>query len=375
LEAGAIDGARGILINITGSASLKLSEVNEASTIIQNAAHEDCNIIFGAVMDERMGDEVKITVIATGFKEAMPERRARMLADAMPGEAGFEVPIARTAGRSFSASAPAFASEARQSHTAKAMVAASHGSAGFGLWDEAGAAAANPTHRDEAAMDGAPAVPAPTHLDEAAMDGAPAAMDGARESGRLEMEDEAERDAGSLFAESRQEMAEAVRWAREQAEFGENGVGEAEKQAEPELVPVAASVFDDDFFRTDRTRRGVIETEAVAVGFASEPVTERPSYVPTNYAPPTPTIYAPTIYEQANYQAEGWGSRVRATGERESSFEGSGYASVDGSRAIDRERASPEPGSEPVFAGVSGAQAGHAEADELDIPAFLRRSR
>jgi cell division protein FtsZ len=61
LEAGAIDGARGILINITGSSNLKLSEVNEASTIIQNAAHEDANIIFGAVQDETMGDDVKIT--------------------------------------------------------------------------------------------------------------------------------------------------------------------------------------------------------------------------------------------------------------------------------------------------------------------------
>jgi cell division protein FtsZ len=68
LEAGAIDGARGILINVTGSSSLKLAEVNEASTIIQSAAHEDANIIFGAVLDEKMKDEVKITVIATGFK-------------------------------------------------------------------------------------------------------------------------------------------------------------------------------------------------------------------------------------------------------------------------------------------------------------------
>jgi cell division protein FtsZ len=79
LEAGAIDGARGILINITGSSSLKLSEVNEASSLIQSAAHEDANIIFGAVQDEKMGDEVKITVIATGFRDQMPERRARML--------------------------------------------------------------------------------------------------------------------------------------------------------------------------------------------------------------------------------------------------------------------------------------------------------
>ena len=79
LEAGAIDGARGILINITGSSSLKLSEVNEASSLIQSAAHEDANIIFGAVLDESMGEEVKITVIATGFRDQMPERRARML--------------------------------------------------------------------------------------------------------------------------------------------------------------------------------------------------------------------------------------------------------------------------------------------------------
>ncbi len=74
LEAGAIDGARGILINITGSSSLRLAEVNEASTIIQSAAHEDANIIFGAVLDEKMKDEVKITVIATGFKDV--SRRA-----------------------------------------------------------------------------------------------------------------------------------------------------------------------------------------------------------------------------------------------------------------------------------------------------------
>jgi cell division protein FtsZ len=79
LEAGAIDGARGILINITGSSKLRLSEVNAASSLIQTSAHEDANIIFGAVLDEAMGDEVKITVIATGFRDQMPERRARML--------------------------------------------------------------------------------------------------------------------------------------------------------------------------------------------------------------------------------------------------------------------------------------------------------
>src|ERR1700677_2825386 len=82
LEAGAIDGARGILINISGSSTLKLSEVNEASTLIQNAAHEDANIIFGAVLDESMGDQVKITVIATGFRQDQMGRRQRAAGDA-----------------------------------------------------------------------------------------------------------------------------------------------------------------------------------------------------------------------------------------------------------------------------------------------------
>src|SRR5512135_154186 len=75
LEAGAIDGARGILINVTGSSSLKLAEVQRACSIIQEAAHEDANIIFGAVLDEKMKDAVKITVIATGFKDADIIRR------------------------------------------------------------------------------------------------------------------------------------------------------------------------------------------------------------------------------------------------------------------------------------------------------------
>jgi cell division protein FtsZ len=77
LEAGAIDGARGILINITGSNSLKLAEVQQACTIIQGAAHEDANIIFGAVLDEKMKDAVKITVIATGFRESEMRSRRR----------------------------------------------------------------------------------------------------------------------------------------------------------------------------------------------------------------------------------------------------------------------------------------------------------
>src|SRR5712691_9643442 len=81
LEAGAIDGARGILINITGSSSLKLAEVQEACTIIQTAAHDDANIIFGAVLDDKMKDSVKITVISTGFKDSDTRRRQQEVRD------------------------------------------------------------------------------------------------------------------------------------------------------------------------------------------------------------------------------------------------------------------------------------------------------
>ncbi len=68
LEDASINGAQGILLNITGSSLLTLHEVHEASTIVQQAAADNANIIFGAVLDESMGDAVKVTVIATGIK-------------------------------------------------------------------------------------------------------------------------------------------------------------------------------------------------------------------------------------------------------------------------------------------------------------------
>jgi len=99
LEEASIQGARGVLINITGGPDLTLYEVNAASSIIREAADEDANIIFGAVIDENMHDEMKITVIATGFgREAVavvaagasamipatPARYARRPADDLP---------------------------------------------------------------------------------------------------------------------------------------------------------------------------------------------------------------------------------------------------------------------------------------------------
>lgn len=70
-----IEGAQGILLNISGGPDLKLFEVNEAAEVIRNAASPDSNIIFGAVIDESMNDKIKVTIIATGFKEESFERQ------------------------------------------------------------------------------------------------------------------------------------------------------------------------------------------------------------------------------------------------------------------------------------------------------------
>jgi cell division protein FtsZ len=78
LEDVQIDGATGILINITGGANMTLVEVNQACSLIQEAAHEDANIIFGSVIDDELGDRLKITVIATGFTSRDARRIERM---------------------------------------------------------------------------------------------------------------------------------------------------------------------------------------------------------------------------------------------------------------------------------------------------------
>ena len=88
LEDISIRGARGVLINITGSPNLTLHEVNEAATLIQEEADEDANIIFGAVIDENLEDEIHITVIATGFGEielAQPRETTKPVLTAVRG--------------------------------------------------------------------------------------------------------------------------------------------------------------------------------------------------------------------------------------------------------------------------------------------------
>jgi cell division protein FtsZ len=94
LEA-SIEGARGILLNISGGSALGLFEVNEAAEIIHGVAHPDANIIFGAVIDDEMGDEVRVTVIAAGFDrweqdEAGKGRSSGSSAGSRPGRDLFE---------------------------------------------------------------------------------------------------------------------------------------------------------------------------------------------------------------------------------------------------------------------------------------------
>ena len=79
-----IDGARGILFNVTGGPDLTLFEVNQAAAIIKETAHPDVNLIFGAVIDPNMGDEVRVTVIATGFERTSMPRRVMEMPKSQP---------------------------------------------------------------------------------------------------------------------------------------------------------------------------------------------------------------------------------------------------------------------------------------------------
>jgi cell division protein FtsZ len=293
LEAGAIDGARGILINITGSSNLKLSEVNEASSIIQDAAHEDANIIFGAVLDETMGDEVKITVIATGFKQQeMPQRRERMLAEATLPTMRYDVPIQ-----------PRVSTQRTETPRAE-------------------------TPRPEAPR---PEAPRP----EAARPEAPRFETPRYEAPRQESPRFASESAPELPIAPVSPILPLTPLASfvplaPVAEVREQKKVSAEN-AQPELLPVPASVFDDDFFRSSPARRAT--DEVVEVDRVETALPDR-FREPTHYS-------APARVQQEN-------ARTMAD------VPVSGDSLTRG----------------PSF---GGPPADHGDPDELDIPAFLRR--
>ncbi|OGT26470.1 MAG: cell division protein FtsZ [Gammaproteobacteria bacterium RBG_16_66_13] len=101
-----IDGARGILFNVTGGPGLSLFEVNQAAAIIKETAHPDVNLIFGAVIDPDIGDELRITVIATGFERSAaatrrPTRRATSRTEAQAAQRPIEIPVEEFQPRAF----------------------------------------------------------------------------------------------------------------------------------------------------------------------------------------------------------------------------------------------------------------------------------
>src|ERR1041385_5941322 len=106
LEEASIEGAKGVLINVTGGMDMTLFEVHEAASIIQEAADEEANIIFGTVIDPRMKDEVKVTVIATGFDAATKgflNTRGEQLSSPPPARAGAPMRPAPTTGSQIAA--------------------------------------------------------------------------------------------------------------------------------------------------------------------------------------------------------------------------------------------------------------------------------
>ena len=307
LESGAIDGARGILINITGSSNLKLSEVNEASSIIQSAAHEDANIIFGAVQDDSMGDDLKITVIATGFKQQeQPERRERMLAETtMPGTryeqlSRYETPVRE-------AEVPIQARVQAQRSQAVPTQAVAVKSEGYAVLEP---------------VKERPAEPLTERLRESRMEPevvrASEAEPRTTEPSRTESW-RSERATEGMTAASTEASVRVY-------ESGERGVEEARgREAAPQLVPVRASVFDDDFFRGRQREAAPAEEAAGGRGWETRD-----------------TLGQRNVQHDV-VRAEVFHVHVPAG---EATARGQSSASVD---------------------------AGSGDPDELDIPAFLRR--
>ncbi len=326
LESGAIDGARGILINITGSSSLKLNEVNDASTIIQNAAHEDANIIFGAVLDESMGDDVKITVIATGFRESQPQRRERMLgnvdtADAQESVAGFTPRIAPRVAQT------PFASEVR-GHSGTAVPGV-------------GSAVQKPAIADapSAGEGEAPAVRVVRHgQEQETAPGFTGVREDANRAPRVNFVSPVGSEAPRLYdLPGTTQQMELVGAAASGGGGVEGLVAGAPGPAATggpitELVPVPASVFDDEFFR-----KGNDELRAS--------------------------------------NQRGWGSEPSdALSNSAGTFAGKPFSSPIGGIAPERPATASWPEARvPSFAGYAG-EAAEPGTDELDIPAFLRRS-
>jgi cell division protein FtsZ len=344
LESGAIDGAKGILINITGSSNLKLNEVFEASTIIQNAAHEDANIIFGAVQDESMGDDVKITVIATGFRDEMPERRERMLQGtaALPAsrvEPPAPPPPPRIAQRPAATPAPAaapapFASEIYAAVEERPEPVQEKPAPRKKSRDERSFMSVVPEREPVAVQPLAPPPPPPAPAPAARVE-EPLRMTPQAEPLRITP---VEAPRASSNEPLRITPSEPLRVSNEPLRITPPREPEPERmhgayvpsasaEPKPELVPVPASVFDDDFFRKSNEEL-------------------RPEPEPRS-----------------------WETGREAKDNRETEI-----SREQENTGLPQKTHWPA-ARVPSFAGYAGGGSSSSEEDELDIPAFLRKSR
>jgi cell division protein FtsZ len=323
LEAGAIDGARGILINITGSNNLKLSEVNEASTIIQNAAHEDANIIFGAVMDEKMGDDLKLTVIATGFKDTKPERRERMLLDTalptVPKPVEQRVVEPRIV---------------EQQHEPRVVMHA-----------------AEPVSAPVVESPRVDVIPsAPRFASEVAAERTPQPISSYYEAARMQARQDVPPPVYSA------PVAEPVSAPIHETIFAEPVVHSAEvvdRLPEQESRPARASVFDDDFFNEPEKSHGgpVVYEHDLGHVVHHEPI---------------------VVHEAVeHHESDGHHEPIQAEIVEVKPVEESVPQPIEGNNAP-----SLWPDARvPSFAGYAADSGNQSEHDELDIPAFLRKKQ
>ncbi|WP_198289919.1 cell division protein FtsZ [Nocardioides sp. Iso805N] len=126
LEA-SIDGAHGVLLSIAGGSDLGLFEIQEAAALVADAVHEEANIIFGTIIDDALGDEVRVTVIAAGFDGGMPKKRETTLRGQDTRPAAAQAPVRRDERPTPVAAAPAQAHQAHQAHQAPQQAAAPAG--------------------------------------------------------------------------------------------------------------------------------------------------------------------------------------------------------------------------------------------------------
>jgi cell division protein FtsZ len=289
LEAGAIDGARGILINITGSSSLKLGEVIDASSIIQEAAHEDANIIFGAVLDESLGDEVKFTVIATGFREAAPARRERMMAASALPTAHHEVAPVKIVSRPLLSTRE----ETPTQESQPLMYGSQAGSQGgsqtprptirfaseLEVEEVLGARAEEPKavvpEKAPEAPAQRPAYPVSSYYETARQQAWQAP------SPRIEYASHPEEQVEPAPTQSSEEstashetIATPVPMVVDHIAPVQDALQHGAGESSPELLPVKASVFDDDFFRKPKED----EAKAVDDGSNAWPNAKVPSF-------------------------------------------------------------------------------------------------